>query len=48
MQSDQPETVKKPYQSPRLKIYGDISALTRSFGAMAAKRDHSGGSRKTH
>ncbi|HXY03339.1 MAG TPA: hypothetical protein VEI49_07145 [Terriglobales bacterium] len=30
---------KKPYQPPKLTIYGDIKQMTMSTGMMALKRD---------
>ena len=31
--------VKKPYQKPKLRVYGDIRAMTQSVNSMAQKSD---------
>ena len=32
-------SVKKPYQKPKLRVYGDIRAMTQSTNSMAQKSD---------
>jgi hypothetical protein len=34
---------RKPYESPRLRVYGNVAALTRTIGNMSMKADGGGG-----
>jgi hypothetical protein len=38
---------KKPYQSPKLLVYGDLSQMTRSSGKIGQKDGGSGLNRRT-
>jgi hypothetical protein len=40
-------SVKKPYQEPRLRVYGDIQVLTQGVGNTASLGDSSMIPRKT-
>lgn len=40
---------RKPYESPKLRVYGDVAAITRSAGMTAtAANDGGHGNNKTH
>jgi hypothetical protein len=41
---------RKPYESPKLRVYGDVAAITRSVGMTAAAQADGGahGNTKTH
>jgi|HubBroStandDraft_6_1064221.scaffolds.fasta_scaffold130367_3 hypothetical protein len=41
-----PKLIKKPYTTPRLVVYGDITAITRASSS-GSKNDHAGGNVKT-
>ncbi len=45
MKSISPKPIKKPYQTPKLLVYGDLAEMTRTTG-MAGNRDGSVGSTK--
>jgi hypothetical protein len=34
---------RKPYAPPRLRVYGNVAALTRTIGNMSMKADGGGG-----
>lgn len=34
---------KKAYETPRLRVYGDIAQLTRAVGTASKVPDHAGG-----
>jgi hypothetical protein len=41
--------IRKPYESPKLRVYGDVAAITRSAGMTAtAQPDGGHGNNKTH
>lgn len=44
--SKQGRSVKKPYESPRLEVYGDIR-VTDTTGYMSPRNDGGGGKTKT-
>ena len=39
---------KKPYQEPKLRVYGDIRTMTQSVPKGKGKGDGLGGTHKTH
>jgi hypothetical protein len=43
------ETLKKRYQKPTLRVYGDVQTLTAAVGTISAQMDGgTGGLNKTH
>jgi len=47
-QSSEPQPQKKkPYQSPKLLVYGDLSQMTRSLGKIGQKDAGTGLNRRT-
>jgi hypothetical protein len=45
--SNAPEQPKKPFEPPRLHVYGDIAALTRKVGKTGLVDGGVGGSKNT-
>ncbi len=47
MREDGGTEQRRPYRSPRLKVYGDARSLTGSSGGNSGKNDKGGGNDKT-
>jgi hypothetical protein len=43
----QPSSIKKPYVTPRLIIYGTLTSTTLNVNSSSGKNDHVGGPTKT-
>ena len=48
MKKEAPESVKKPYQTPVLKVLGDVQELTRSNGATFGTKKDTRGTHTDH
>ena len=47
MKSISPKPIKKPYQAPKLLVYGDLAELTRTTGKKGNRDGAIGSTKKT-
>ncbi len=47
MKSISPKPIKKPYQTPKLLVYGDLAEMTRTTGKLGNRDGAIGSAKKT-